>query len=401
MIARSARLSFILQHSLIVLVLLVMGSTMPMEKSSAVTSDPIQIGLSLCLTGRHEQPALMQKRAYELWRDEVNGKGGILGRRIELNIIDDRCDLERARRAYRGFVAAGLIDHVIGPYSSEITAAIAPIIDAGGFPMLAAGASSDEIWQKGYGGIFGMWTPASRYTQGMLRLASEAGLSSVAILHADDTFSEGVASGVRKWAPFLKLKIELDVRLAQDPTGLEDDIRRAKDARIDLIIVAGHLNEALRSRQAIAQVGWAPRAFYATVGPALPEWPVLVGDSDDRTFSTSIWEPNDSFPHSRDFAAAFKERFGVDPSYHAATAYAAGEILQGAILAAGSVEREKVRQALYSLDTYTVLGRFAVDRKGMQVKRLEMIIQWQNGRKAVVWPEEIRTAAPVFGSGLP
>lgn len=400
MISRPSCYALMLGRGIFTLLLLV-AALEPHPGPQAASQESVRIGLSLCLTGRHQQPAMMQKRAYELWRDEVNAKGGILGRDVELAIVDDQCEPARAKDAYRGFVAAGSVDHVIGPYSSEITAAIAPIVEASGFPMLAAGASSDDIWQKGYQGIFGMWTPASRYTQGMLRLASEAGLTSVAILHADDTFSEDVARGVRKWAPFLKLKIALDGRFTQDAAGLADEIRRAKDARVDLVIVAGHLNEALRARQAIAQLDWLPRAFYATVGPALPEWPSMAGSDDDRTFSTSIWEPNDSFPNSRYFAATFNERFGLDASYHAATAYAAGEILEAAITAAGSVERSKVRQALFGLDTYSVLGRFAVDRTGMQVKRLEMIIQWQNARKAIVWPEELRTASPMLGRVSP
>jgi branched-chain amino acid transport system substrate-binding protein len=60
-----------------------------------------------------------------------------------------------------------------------------------------------------------------------------------------------------------------------------------------------------------------------------------------------------------------------------------------------------MRSALFDLDTYSVIGRFAVDHTGMQVKRLEMILQWQDGRKEIVWPEEVRSAEPVFGMVLP
>jgi branched-chain amino acid transport system substrate-binding protein len=112
-----------------------------------------------------------------------------------------------------------------------------------------------------------------------------------------------------------------------------------------------------------------------------------------------VWEPNGShqFPGSNEFAAAFRQRFGADASYQAASAYAAGEILEAALNSAKSLDHEALREALVSLDTYTVLGRFTVDRAGMQTKRLDMIIQWQNGKKEIVWPDEIRTAEPIFG----
>ena len=85
----------------------------------------------------------------------------------------------------------------------------------------------------------------------------------------------------------------------------------------------------------------------------------------------------------------------------AAAAYAAGQILEAAIESSKSLDHEGVRAAISDLDTYTVLGRFAVDRTGMQVKRLDMIIQWQNGRKEIVWPEEIRTSSAIFGKTVP
>jgi len=379
----------------VLLLIFVFGS------QGALASERIRIGVSLGITGQFKEPAVMQQHAYEQWRDEVNSRGGLLGHPIDLIIRDDEGIAQKGLTIYRDFVTGGNVDLVFGPYSSEITAAVAKTVDTADYPMLAAGASADEIWKQGYHNIFGMWTPASRYTQGILRQAHEAGLNSIAILYANDSFSTEIAAGTRKWGPYLKLKIVLDEGYAENSPELIDEIRRAQTSGAELVVIAGHLNEALLAKQALRQIGWTPRAFFATVGPALPTWSSLVADPADATFATSIWEPNDSFPLSREFAAAFEKRYGVAASYHAATAYAAGQILEAAINAAGSTERSAVREALFSLDIYTVLGRFAVDRTGVQVKRLDMLIQWQDGRKEIVWPEEIRTRPPKFGSGTP
>jgi branched-chain amino acid transport system substrate-binding protein len=345
----------------------------------------------------------MQRRAYELWQDDVNAKGGLLGQKVEVVILDDQSDASRAAAIYQDFISSGAIDQVFGPYSSDIMSVVAPIVDAAGFPLLAAGASGDKLWNRGYRNLFAMLTPASRYTQGMLRLAYGGGLSTIAIVAADDAFSTEIADGTVKWAASLHIKPVLQLVFSTAAVDLEGPMRQARDINADLVIVAGHRDEAINARRAAARLAWLPRNFYATIGPALPEWRDELGESANGTFSTSIWEPTESlaYPGATAFAEAFRHRFGIEPSYHAATAYAAGQILSAAVAAAGSLDHDAIRDALYGLDHNSIIGRFAVDHTGMQVKRLEMIIQWQRDRKEIVWPDEIRTAQPIIDRGSP
>ncbi len=148
----------------------------------------------------------MHRRAYELWQDDVNAKDGLLGQKVELVIVDDQSKASRAAAIYRDFVSSNAIDQVFGPYSSELTSVVAPIADAAGYPLLAAGASADELWRRGYSNLFAMLTPASRYTEGMLRLARGAELSTIAIVAADDSFSTEIANGTVKWASYLQIR---------------------------------------------------------------------------------------------------------------------------------------------------------------------------------------------------
>ncbi len=378
-------------------------ATVLLLAAPALAAEPVRIGVSLGPSGKYKIPSEMQRRAYELWRDEVNGRGGLLGRPVEFVFRDDQGDAAQAVGIYREFTGGAPVDLVFGPYSSALTAAVAPVVEGAGYPMLAAGASADKIWQQGYKNVFGMWTPASRYSQGMLRLALMEGLHRVAILHADDEFSEAIAAGTLKWAPYLDLEVVGDYRFAKGTPDLTGYIRQARDNGADLVVVAGHRNEAVAARKALAAVGWTPRAFFATVGPALPSWRADMGELADGAFATSIWEPHGSvtYPGSQGFAAAFQDKYETDPSYHAATAYAAGQILEAAVAQAQSLERDNIRAALFDLDQDSVIGRYAVDHTGMQVKRLEMIVQWQNGRKEIVWPDDIRSAKPAFGKADP
>lgn len=363
-------------------------------------AEPLRICVSLGPDGRYAGPSKMQGKAYALWQAEVNGRGGLLNRPVEIEFADDKGSADEAERIYRGFVTGGECDLVFGPYSSALTKRVAPIVDKAGFPMLAAGASADEIWQQGYRNVFGMWTPASRYSQGMLRMAYMAGLKKIAILNADDAFSSAIAAGTGKWAPYLELQIVSADKFPKGTADLTDYVRRARDNGAELVVVAGHRDEAVNARRAMAVLGWFPRAFFATVGPALPSWGADMGPDAEGAFATSIWEPHRSvnYPGAHAFAAAFrKANEDVDPSYHAATAYAAGQILEAAVAQSQSLDRDDIRAALFDLDTESVIGRYAVDHTGMQVKRLEMIVQWRQERKEIVWQGGKSPTPPVIG----
>jgi branched-chain amino acid transport system substrate-binding protein len=362
-------------------------------------AEPVRIGVSLGLTGKYKELAEMHKRAYRLWENEVNKRGGLLGRSVVMVIRDDESDPAKAAVIYRDLITGQKVDLVFGPYSSEITLAVAPIVEQHGYPTLLPGACADELWEQGYENLFGILPPCSRYPLGILRLAPEGGLRTVAILHADDPFSESVAAGVRRWAPSLKLKIDPDLRFPKGKKNLTGEAEKVRTAGAELLIVAGHFNEAVNVRRALDAIGWLPQAFFATIGPAHPSWGATMGQLAEGAFATSIWEPHKSvhYPRSQAFAAAFRERYKIDPSYHAATAYCVGQLLVAAVQLTKSLERGPLRDALSLLDTYCVIGRYKVDRTGRQVKRLPLIVQWQGGQKEIVWPEEVSSAEPIFG----
>ncbi len=373
------------------------GATASAASPAPATAPPIRIGVSLGLTGTYKNLARHQERAYRLWEKAVNAGGGILGRDVQVIIRDDRSDPDVAKQVYEDFIREEKVDFVFGPYSSQITAAVAPIVDRHGYPMLVAGASSDEIWKRGYTNVIGVYAPAGRYAVGFLALMSELGLERVAIISLDDVFSLSAAEGARKWAPHYGLKITSFTVAAVGKPDLDHAAEGARRSGAQALLLSGHFDEAVEMREALRRVGWSPAAFYATVGPAVPEYAEQLGADADGTFFTSLWEPQRDPRHpgsaafQREFVAAYRE----SPSYQAATAYAAGQILRQAIRKAGSTDRALVRQALFSLDTNSIMGRFAVDRTGSQSKTVPLIMQWQGNKREIVWPSQMRTAAPV------
>ncbi|UCH73943.1 MAG: amino acid ABC transporter substrate-binding protein [Rhodospirillales bacterium] len=361
-------------------------------------AEPIEIGVSLGLTGTYSRPAKMQERGYRLWETHINRRGGLLGRPVRVVIRDDKSDSAEAIKIYRDLIAKRRVHLVFGPYSSEISEAVAPVLEDSGYPTVLPGAAADRIWQNGYTNVFGLFTPASKYALEMLRLAVLYDLRRIAIVYADDAFSVEVAKGAKKWAHLANREVVLFEGFEKGTHDLHYLAIKTRQARADLLVTAGHFDESVDMRRALKAEGWYPRAYFATIGPTLQRYGEVVKQDAELTFAPSLWEPDESleFTGSRKFIRAFLRDYGILPSYHAANAYAAGQVIEEVVTNANSLDRKKIRQALYKLDTTVAIGRYQVDRFGVPVKHRPLIIQWLDGKKEIVWPEEHRTAQPVF-----
>ncbi len=261
------------------------------------------------------------------------------------------------------------------------------------------GAAADRIWKQGYKNVFGLFIPASKYALEMLQLAVLHDLRSVAIVFADDEFSVEVANGARKWSRRADREVVMFQEFKKGTRNLQHFALNAREYRAELVIVGGHFDEAIDMRRALKSIGWYPRAYFATIGPTLQKYGDVLEREAEFTFASSLWEPDEKleFPGSQDFIETFKHAYSMLPSYHAANAYAAGQVIEAAIREAGSLDRGKIRQALYDIDIHVAIGRFRVDRFGIPIKHRPLIIQWLDGKKVIVYPEEHRgDARPVF-----
>ncbi len=362
--------------------------------SAEPTREPIRIGLTLGLTGKYAEMSAMQKKGFELWASDVNSKGGLLGRKVQLIINDDRSDPEEAKRLYEDMIHKG-IDLVLAPYSSEITEAVASVAERHRYPLVASGASADRLWQKGYRYIFGLYTPASRYIQGFLELLTMKGINDLSIIYADDSFSTEVAKGAREWAKRLDLRIKYFNGFKKGTADFEPILIEAKKSGARVIIICGHLDESINARLSLKKIGWNP-IYFATVGPATDRYYERLGPDAELTFSTSLWEKELSFKGNREFYERFLKTYGISPNYHAATAYAGGQILEVAIVKVGDINREKLQKVLSTMEAETIIGRYRVNKSGLQSGQHNLIIQWQGGRREIVWPDTVRTAEPVI-----
>ena len=146
-----------------------------------------------------------------------------------------------------------------------------------------------------------------------------------------------------------------------------------------------------------------PKMYAVTAGAALPKFYELLGRTAEFVYGPSQWEPElvtiragglipiaRQYPGAREFAEAHHREYpGADLSYQTAAGYAGCQVLTEAVKRAGSLDREKVRDAILKLDFNTVYGGFKVDPDGFQTSHKMVLFQWQDGKKVIVWPDEL------------
>ncbi|MEO5366427.1 MAG: amino acid ABC transporter substrate-binding protein [Magnetococcus sp. WYHC-3] len=358
-------------------------------------ADAVRVRGSLGLTGAYAPMAHMQLRGYTLWADQVNAAGGLLGRPVDLKIVDDGGLPERARAHYAQLIQRQEADLYLAPYSSTLTGIVAPLLEAAGYPVLASGAADDQLWSAETRYLFGLFTPASRYAVGFLELMALNGIESVAVVGANDRFSRTLASGAKQWAGEFGLKVVFHQEFTKDTDKVDELVQAVRSSGAQAVVVCGHYKESVVVKRALDASAGPALPFFATVGPAMDRYGEDMGAAAQGVFSSSQWEVG--IPHHPQdltrFVVPFRERHGVDPSYHAADAYATGQILAAAVERVRSLDPARLREVLSQGTFMSVIGRYGVDAQGRQVKHFPITVQWQDGQRRVVWPEALAGGA--------
>ena|SRR6056297_1326356 len=365
---------------------------------SADAQEPIKIGAGLSLSGKYEEPGNMIKKGYQVWAQETNRNGGLLGRPVELHIIDDRSSIGEARRIYRHLIEEEQVDLLLAPYGTPITLAVSEITESAGYVLVSGGASGTEIWDRGYKYVFGVYSTADRFFIGFIDLIARKGIQNVTILHEDNPFNNEAALGAVEWAEKMGVSVDQWVGYNPDITSPAQLLKGVSFSDDEALILCTYPEEGYAFLQALSTKEQQPSAICMTITPIHPLFSYKAGAMAEGVFGPSQWEPEERIPYpgTREFIRAFRNFTQMTPSYHAGSAYAAGQVLSRAIEATQGLDHSKLRDYITAMDTVTVIGRFKVDMYGKQIGHNTLLIQWQNGKKEVVYPLSMHTAKPRF-----
>ena len=360
---------------------------------------PLLFGATVSGDGRYEAPSRMVKSGYRLWEKQVNERGGILGRPVRVILYNDKSRPDLARTLCEKLIREDEVDFVLSPYGTPLTMAASEVTERHGYVMLASAASGDRIWERGFSYVFGMYALARRYFIGTLDMMARQGYQNVAFLHdATSSFNVDAVKGGRKWADRFKLKIVCDRSFKNSSKEMAGIIKELHQKKTHGLILSAYPPDCYELLGLLEQSGLRPPVICMTIAPVMPEFRERAGRMAENVFGPSQWEPDERipFPGTEAFIKAFVDRYHEKPSYHAGSAFGACRLLEEAIRETGTLDNDRIRDYIVSADTVTVIGRFKVDHKGKQIGHNPLTIQWQNGRKEIVWPAKLRTAEPRF-----
>ncbi len=358
---------------------------------SAPASGEITIGGSISHTGRYAEPAGRFVNAYRLFADRQNARGGLLGKKVKLILLDDKSDKQTSIKLYERLITQEKIDFTLGPYSSGITDAVANLFERHEYPTLAPGASSRGLWEKGRKYLFNQNAVAQKNHKGALHLAREVGVKRIAIIGEDSLFPRQSAEGAVEWAKKLGLKVVLNENYPRKQTDFTALLQKIKARRAEALFSNSYFADAAAQIRQLRELNINLKIFAGTIGPGLPKFAEQLGATAEYVLGFSQWEPQPDalkFPGMRELIASYEKRYGVKPSDHVAMAYGAIEVVSQAILKAGSHDRQKVWKTLRASALQTVMGRWKVDENNLN-ERDGLTFQILDGRRRIVWPKEL------------
>ncbi len=363
--------------------------------AAAPKGAPIKVGASVSTTGSNGKTGLYQVEAYKLWIDQVNARGGLLGRPVEMIILDDESDPTIGTKLYEKLINEDKVDLVMGPYSSSVTQAVSTVTEKYKFPMLAAGASASDIWKRNYKYIFGVYSVAESYFYSVIDIAKAAGMQTVAIVNEDTVFPKATAAGTAEYVRKQGLRIVFQEQYPAKATDLSSLITKVKAAKPDVLVGGSYQPDSILLTRQAKELDLNVKLLAFSVGAAIPEFGTGLGKDADFVMGPSMWEPVLKTKGNVEFVETYTKKWNREPDYHSATGFAGGQILEAAVAKAKSLDREKIREALSSLDIETVLpGRYKVDDTGTQTAHIAVVIQWQGKEKPVIAPDSMANGKP-------
>lgn len=360
---------------------------------------PIRIGATVSMEGNYSEPSKMIQEAFQFWVDEVNQKGGLLGREIKLILYDDKSDRARTRALYRKLIEEDKVDLVFSPYSTPLTLAASDVSEQHQKLMLAVAAAAEAPWQRNARFLFQLYAPARRQFIGLLDMMAKKKLKSLAVLYDETSaFNLDIVDGIEEWARLFRIDIIHRRGYLDANKELPALLAEVQTKNPEGLILSAYPPDCYELLHLLEEMSYRPAVLAMPIVPAHPDFDKKVGSMSERIFGPSQWEPDERipFPGTRRFVENFTQFAGHLPSFHAASAYSACQLYEKAITHTQSIEDETLRDYIAALDTVTVLGRFKVDPSGKQVGHNSFIIQWQNGKKQIVWPSKMQTAQPAF-----
>ncbi len=361
-------------------------------------AESVRIGYSIAKTGLFAQGAVSQINAYELWREQVNARGGLdIGgkekRMVEFVVYDDQSNPGSAVRIYEKLITDDKVDLLLSPWGTPTHFALAPALERLKFPMVGSTAASVQLREVRPGNI---WFPTpsmpDRVAAAIANLMKAQKYSSVAIIGNQLPFALEMKKFLVPEIGKAGMKVVVNSEYPPDIKDMTALLTSVKRANPDAVLVLSYPSDSILYVKQARELGINARFQFVMVGPSIDFFRKMFGKQADGIVSMGDWDPGlKDAPGAKAFYDAYVKKFNAEPDYlDSAEAYISCEILEQAVAKAG-LDRDKLRQSIATSTFSTIRGPLKFDGVQNAVTPAGLI-QVQGASMHVVWPEGRATA---------
>jgi len=378
---------------------------------------PVKIGMSMPQTGGLGAGGQAALLALRMWVDDVNAKGGLLGRKVELIAYDDQSNGANTPGIYTKLIDVDKVDLLIAPYATNVTAPIMPLVKErglmlmGNFSFQVNAKVQHDMWFNN-----APWNDARGWSEGFLDLGKMAGAKSIAIFAADAEFQQNLANGARDLIKKTGWNVVYDQNYPPNNTDFSSIIRAVRAARPEAVFVACYPNEAVAIMRSVNEIGLGSQVKIFGGGMVgLQFTPIMqsLGSLLNGVVNYNSYVPGMKFPGIDDFFKRYSVRAAaakVDPLgfYLPPFNYATGQMLEQAVNATKTLDHKKLADYIRKTEFQTIVGPIGFDKSGERAKPRMVQAQFRNiqdnnvdqfknpGKQVVLWPESDKQGDFVF-----
>ena len=389
--------------------------------ATAQSAKPIKIGLGMALTGglsANGKPALL---AMQIWRDDINKRGGLLDRPVELIYYDDQTNPATVPGIYTKLLEVDRVDFVVSGYGTNLIAPLLPIVMERKLTLMGVlGLANNEKYK--YPSYFQIQPsgpdPEANWANGFFELAGKQTPrpQTIALVGADAEYPRHAIAGARELVKKFGFKLVYDKTYPPSTVDYTPIVRAIKATNPDIVFVASYPPDSVGMIRAAHEVGLQPKLFGGgMVGLQYTSVMTSMGPMLNGIVNYDFWAPERTmmFPGIQEFFKEYQaraEKAGVDPLgyYLPPYAYAAVQILGRAIEATKSLDQQKVGDYIRATEFSTIVGKVKFGPNGEWAKSRVLMVQYQNierrdveqfkgpGRKVVLYPEEFKSGNLIY-----